>query len=177
MFAPNRYYKFIERKNTRYTQISFQEFKISQFHQIVLYSPSFIETIRRCLCSCARLRHTLVSCQNISRMIFNVRSFVRFRLHSRVLQSPLQDSILSYEQSGVCAHVCDLGTLGSLVRFFFIISGYKIHHNNLKYGEIVDDFCYIPKSFCSMKEDWGGALIWASCSEYQNMGRDVIIWT
>ena len=30
-----------------------------------------------------------------------------------------------------------------------------MHHNNLKYGEIVDDCSYIPKSFCSMKEDWG----------------------
>ena len=34
-----------------------------------------------------------------------------------------------------------------------------MHHNNLKYGEIVDDFWYIPKSFCSMKEDGGGGLI------------------
>ena len=37
-----------------------------------------------------------------------------------------------------------------------------MHHNNLKCGEIVDDFCYIPKSFCSMKEDLGervGGLI------------------
>ena len=47
MFAPNRHYQLIERKNTRYTQIPFQEFKISQFHQIVLWFPSFIETIRR----------------------------------------------------------------------------------------------------------------------------------
>ena len=30
-----------------------------------------------------------------------------------------------------------------------------MHHNNLNCGEIVDDFCYIPKSFCSMKEDLG----------------------
>ena len=119
MFAPNRHYKLTKRKNTRYTKIPFQEFKISQFHQIVLYFPSFIETFRRCLCSCARLRHTLVSWQNISRMIFNVRrSFVGFWLHSKVLQSPSQDSILSYRQSDVCAPVCDLGTLGSLVRFF-----------------------------------------------------------
>ena len=38
-----------------------------------------------------------------------------------------------------------------------------MHHNNLKYEEIVDDFCYIPKSFCSMEEDFffggGGGLI------------------
>ena len=38
-----------------------------------------------------------------------------------------------------------------------------MHHNNLKYGDIVDDFCYIPKSFCSMMEDFfflgGGGLI------------------
>ena len=31
-----------------------------------------------------------------------------------------------------------------------------MHHNNPKYVEIVDDFCYIPKSFCSIKEDLGG---------------------
>ena len=46
-----------------------------------------------------------------------------------------------------------------------------MHHNNLKCREIVDDFCYIPKSFCSMKEDFfffggGGLKFWASCSEY-----------
>ena len=29
-----------------------------------------------------------------------------------------------------------------------------MHHNDLKCGEIVDDFCYIPKSFCSMKDDF-----------------------
>ena len=37
-----------------------------------------------------------------------------------------------------------------------------MHHNNLKYGEIVEYFCHIPKSFCSMKEDFffgGGGLI------------------
>ena len=121
IFAPNRHYKLIEKKNTVYTKIPFQKFKISQFHQIVLHFPSFIEIFGGCLCSCARLRHTLVSCQNISRMIFNVRrSFVGFGLHSKVLQSPSQDtgSILSYKQSDVCAPVCYLGTLGSLVRFF-----------------------------------------------------------
>ena len=32
-----------------------------------------------------------------------------------------------------------------------------MHHNNLKYGDIDDDFCYIPKSFCTMKEGGGGA--------------------
>ena len=34
-----------------------------------------------------------------------------------------------------------------------------MHHNNLKYGEIIDDFCYTPKSFCSMKEDGGGLIL------------------
>ena len=34
-----------------------------------------------------------------------------------------------------------------------------MHHNNQKYGEIVDDFCYIPKSFCSIKEDWGWLIL------------------
>ena len=47
MFATNRHYKLIERKNTVYTKIPFQEFKINQFHHIVLHFPSFIETIRR----------------------------------------------------------------------------------------------------------------------------------
>ena len=30
-----------------------------------------------------------------------------------------------------------------------------MQHNGLKCGEIVDDFCYIPKTVCSMKEDLG----------------------
>ena len=30
-----------------------------------------------------------------------------------------------------------------------------MQHNDLKCGEIVDDFCKIPKAVCSMKEDWG----------------------
>ena len=34
-----------------------------------------------------------------------------------------------------------------------------MHHNNIKCGEIVDDFCYIPTSFCFMKED-RGANFW-----------------
>ena len=33
-----------------------------------------------------------------------------------------------------------------------------MHHNILKYGEIVDDFFYIPKSFCSMMEDFFGGV-------------------
>ena len=50
-----------------------------------------------------------------------------------------------------------------------------MHHNNLKCREIVDDFCYIPKSFCSMEEDFflGGGLnfgllfrIWAIMKSY-----------
>ena len=28
-----------------------------------------------------------------------------------------------------------------------------MHHNDIKCGEIVDDSCYIPKLFCSLKED------------------------
>ena len=31
-----------------------------------------------------------------------------------------------------------------------------MHHNDLKCGEIVDNFCYIPKSFCSIKNRIGG---------------------
>ena len=27
-----------------------------------------------------------------------------------------------------------------------------MHHNDLKFGEIVDIFCYIPRSFCSIKK-------------------------
>ena len=37
-----------------------------------------------------------------------------------------------------------------------------MHHNNQKYGEIVVDFkvtCYIPKPFCSMKEDLGWLIL------------------
>ena len=37
MFATNRLYKLIERKNTVYAKIPFQEFKISQFYKIVLH--------------------------------------------------------------------------------------------------------------------------------------------
>ena len=122
MFVPNRHDKLIERQKTSFTRIPFQEYKISQFHWIVFYFPSFIETIKRCLCSCARLRHTWVTCQNINRMIFNVRrSFVGFRLHSKVHPSPSQDSILYYiciSSLIFCATVCDLSTLGPLVRFF-----------------------------------------------------------
>ena len=121
MFTPNRQDKLFERQKTRYTWIPFQVYIINQSHRIVLY----FDTIWRCLCSCARLRHTWVSCQNIFKMVFNVRSsFVRFqvqdksKLHFKVLQSPSQDSILYYKQSDLCASVCNLGTLGSLVRVF-----------------------------------------------------------
>ena len=31
-----------------------------------------------------------------------------------------------------------------------------MHHNDLKCGEIDDNFCYIPKSFCSIKKWMGG---------------------
>ena len=31
-----------------------------------------------------------------------------------------------------------------------------MHHNDLNCGEIVDDFWYIEKLSCSMKEDLGG---------------------
>ena len=44
-----------------------------------------------------------------------------------------------------------------------------MHHNDLKCGEIVDNFCYIPKSFCSIKNRIGGGNVgwfWASYSEY-----------
>ena len=34
-----------------------------------------------------------------------------------------------------------------------------MQHNDLKCWEIVDDFCYIPKTVCSMKEDLGEGLI------------------
>ena len=63
--------------------------------------------------------------------------------------------------------MCDLGTLGPLVRFFNT-EWLKMNHNDLKCGEIVDNFCYIPKSFCSIKKRMGAMLanFWASCSEY-----------
>ena len=31
-----------------------------------------------------------------------------------------------------------------------------MHHNDLKCREIVDNLCYIPKSFCSIKNRIGG---------------------
>ena len=123
MFASNRHYTLTERKNTRYTQILFQEFKIANFTRL-----SFI---------------------------------------SLPLLKILED---------VFAPVHDLGTLGSLVRFFFILSGYKMHHNNLKYGKIVDDFCYIPKSFCSMNVDGGGVILGLLFRISENRPRCNITW-
>ena len=94
-------------------------------------------------------------------MIFNVkRSFVGLQLHSHVLQSPSQDSILYYYQSDFCAPVCDLGTLGSLVRFFFHTEWLQNASQWPKmWREIIEDIYYTPKTFCSMKEDWG---MWAN---------------
>ena len=44
-----------------------------------------------------------------------------------------------------------------------------MHHNDIKCGEIVDNFCYIPKSFCSNKK-----RIWGNVGYFgplvQNMG-------
>ena len=31
-----------------------------------------------------------------------------------------------------------------------------MHHNDQKCGDIVDNFCYIPKSLCSIKTGLGG---------------------
>ena len=76
----------------------------------------------------------------------------------KVLQSPSQDRILYiyyYQQSDFFVPVCDFGTLGPLVRFFNT-EWLKMHHNDLKCGEVVDNFCYIPKSFCSIKKRIGG---------------------
>ena len=67
--------------------------------------------------------------------------------------------------------MCDLGTLGSLVRFF-ILSGYKMHHNDLKCWEIVDDFYYIQKTVCSVKEDFGWGM-WANCGP---LVKKIRIW-
>ena len=33
-----------------------------------------------------------------------------------------------------------------------------MHHNDLNCGEIVDKFCYIPKSFCYIKKRMGAML-------------------
>ena len=52
----------------------------------------------------------------------------------KVLESPSQDGILYiyyYQQSDFFAPVCDLGTLGPLVRFFNT-EWLKMHHNDLK---------------------------------------------
>ena len=137
MFAPNRHYKSIERKNTVYTKIPFQEFKIRQVHHIVLHFPSFIERIRKCLC----FVHDLASYQNISRMIFHIlrRSFVGFRLHSKVLQSPSQDSIhvLSYFAVWCLCSCVQFRHTWVSCKIFFILSGYKMHHNNLNTGKLL----------------------------------------
>ena len=45
MFAPNRHDNLIERSKTRYPQIPFQECKINQIHQMVLYFPVLGEAI------------------------------------------------------------------------------------------------------------------------------------
>ena len=48
-----------------------------------------------------------------------------------------------------------------------------MHHNDLKCGEIVDNFCYIPKSFCSFKNRMGGgggAMLASFWPFVQNMG-------
>ena len=76
----------------------------------------------------------------------------------KVLQSPSQDGMLNiyyYQQSDCFAPVCDLGTLWPLVRFFNTEWLKKMHHNDLKCWEIVDNLCYIPKSFCSIKKRMG----------------------
>ena len=57
-----------------------------------------------------------------------------------------------------------------------------MHCSDLKCGDNVD-FCYITKSFCSMTVFFGRGgggdvgLLWASCSEDQNMGCGGVNWT
>ena len=46
MFVPNRHDKLIERQKTRYTQIPFQEYKISQFYWIVLYFSTLMKLLK-----------------------------------------------------------------------------------------------------------------------------------
>ena len=61
-----------------------------------------------------------------------------------------------------CAPVCDLGTLGPHVRFSFHTEWLKMHHNDLKCGGIVDNFCYIVISqshFVLLKQDGGGGNV------------------
>ena len=47
-----------------------------------------------------------------------------------------------------------------------------MHHNDLKCGDIVDNFCCIPKSFCSIKNKigGGGAMLASFGPLVQNMG-------
>ena len=45
-----------------------------------------------------------------------------------------------------------------------------MHHNDLKCGEMVDNFCYIPKSFCSIKNRIVGAMLASFGPLVQNMG-------
>ena len=45
-----------------------------------------------------------------------------------------------------------------------------MHHNDLKCGEIVDNFCYIPSHFVQLKTGWGGAMLASFGPLVQNMG-------
>ena len=46
-----------------------------------------------------------------------------------------------------------------------------MHNNNLTCGEIVDNYCYIPKSFTSsIKNRMGGAMLVSFGPLVQNMG-------
>ena len=49
MTAQNRHDRLIKRPKTRYPQIPFQEREINQNRKMILYTPSFIETIDICL--------------------------------------------------------------------------------------------------------------------------------
>ena len=72
-----------------------------------------------------------------------------------------------------------LGTLGSLVRFFFILIGYKLQHNDLQYEEIVRFLLYPKDSLFYERGLGGGGLILGllfKISEY-GLGSDDIKWT
>ena len=177
MFAPNRHDRLIEKqkkKKPRYTRILFKEYKISKFHRIVLYFPSFFLNYQKMhLLLCTIKEHLGLLSEYSQNDLQCKKSFIGSRLHSKFLQSPSQDSILFYYIVAVwfCAPVCDLGTWVSCKIFFSYWVATKCIINDQKCGEIVDDFFYIPKTFCSMKDDF-----WAMRAYFMPLVQNFRIW-
>ena len=76
--------------------------------------------------------------------------------------------------------MCDLGTLGSLVRFFLYLLATNCNTMTYNMGKLFDS-CYIPKTVCSIDErGLGGCGLMLGLlfrlSEY-GLGYDDIKWT